>query len=154
MEYGNYGNRGYGGYNRSSYGGYSRAGYGSRYSVRYRQEQPISNQGNQRQQRKRSGAKIQIKDGAPLVSAWKKNKMGFYVLYARPYKNTKISESKNGKEWANLFVTITNRTTMETRNYSGLFDMDKQRLYIKELNMIVTKGGQGGYWGRHMGGNR
>lgn len=104
--------------------------------------------------KKRSGAKIQLKEGAPIVSAWKKNRMGFYVLYARPYKNTKVTTSQNGKEWANLFVTITNQTTMETRSYSGMFDMSRKRLYIKELNMIVTTGGNGGYWGKHLGGRR
>lgn len=149
--YGNYNNRyvnsyyyGYGNgnaYSRQRYGG---RGYSS-YNGVYRQN-------NLGQQKKRSGAKIQFKDGAPIVSAWKKNRMGFYVLYARPYKNTKVTTSQNGKEWANLFVTITNQTTMETRSYSGMFDMSRKRLYIKELNMIVTTGGSGGYWGKHLGG--
>lgn len=146
MSFNNYGysRQGYG-YNRQSSGYNRSSGYSNYQGGGYQQQQQV---------RKRSGAKIQFKDGAPIVSAWKKNRQGFYVLYARPYKNTKISESKNGKTWANLFVTITNRTTMEVRNYSGLFDMDKKRLYIKDLNMIVTTGGSGGYWGRHLGGRK
>ncbi|MFT4224340.1 hypothetical protein [Dysgonomonas sp.] len=139
MAYNNYNNSGgYGNYNRGGYGynNYRNSGYSRGY-------------GN-RQPRKRSGAKIKMMDGNPVISAWRKNKSGFYSLYARPYKGTKDRSSKNGKNWMNLFVTITNRTTMQTHNCSGLFDVDRRRLYIKDLNMIVTEGGQGGYFGTHI----
>lgn len=136
MAYNNY-NSGYNnGYNRS-YSNYSR---GNNRSYNNYNRQP----------RKRSGAKIKMMDGNPVISAWRKNKSGFYTLYARPYKGTKDRSSKNGKNWLNLFVTITNRTTMQTHNCSGLFDVDRRRLYIKDLNMIVTEGGQGGYFGTHI----
>lgn len=136
MAYNNY-NSGYNnGYNRS-YSNYSR---GNNRSYNNYNRQP----------RKRSGAKIKMMDGNPVISAWRKNKSGFYTLYARPYKGTKDRSSKNGKNWLNLFVTITNRTSMQTHNCSGLFDVDRRRLYIKDLNMIVTEGGQGGYFGTHI----
>lgn len=136
MAYNNY-NSGYNnGYNRS-YSNYSRGNNRSYNNYN-------------RQLRKRSGAKIKMMDGNPVISAWRKNKSGFYTLYARPYKGTKDRSSKNGKNWLNLFVTITNRTSMQTHNCSGLFDVDRRRLYIKDLNMIVTEGGQGGYFGTHI----
>lgn len=125
------------GYSRGS-GSYSR-GYNRSYGGGY-----------SRQPRKRSGAKIKIMEGNPIISAWRKNKSGFYVLYARPYKGTKDRASKNGRNWMNLFVTITNRTTMQAHNCSGLFDVDRRRLYIKDLNLIVTEGGAGGYFGTHI----
>lgn len=111
---------------------------------------------NPNQVRKRSGASFGILskgtyEGKPYVSAWKKNKMGFYVLYARPYEGTKIKENKDGsKRWMNLFVTIANRDTMQTVNTSGMYDVDAKRLYIKDYNQIVSRGGKGGYWGIHI----
>ncbi|MFV0402923.1 MAG: hypothetical protein ACK5KV_03020 [Bacteroides graminisolvens] len=90
-------------------------------------------------------------EGKPYVSAWKKDKRGFFVLYARPYEGTKVKENKLGtKDWMNLFVTITNRTTMQSYNCSGLLDMGSKRLYIKDLNQVVSRGGKGGYWGIHV----
>lgn len=132
-----------GGYNRTGYNrSYSRNGYSGGYNRGY-------NNGGSRA-RKRSGAKIKIMEGNPVISAWRKNKSGFYVLYARPYKGTKDSSSKNGRNWLNLFVTITNRTTMQAQNCSGLYDVDRRRLYIKDLNLIVSEAGQGGYFGTHI----
>lgn len=136
MAYNNY-NTGYNNSYNRSYSNYSR---GNNRSYNNYNRQP----------RKRSGAKIKMMDGNPVISAWRKNKSGFYTLYARPYKGTKDRSSKNGKNWMNLFVTITNRTSMQTHNCSGLFDVDRRRLYIKDLNMIVTEGGQGGYFGTHI----
>jgi len=105
------------------------------------------------QSRKRSGAKIKMIEGNPFISAWRKNKQGFYVLYARPYKGTKDIQSKSGKNWLNLFVTIVNRTTMQETKCSGMYDVDRRRLYIKEFNLIVSTNGAKGYFGRHLGGN-
>lgn len=136
-------------YNRSfgsNYGG----GFANN---RYQQRGNSYNNGYQQRTsapKKRSGAKFTEKDGAPIVSAWKKNSKGFYSLYARPCKSTKTTTSDNGKTWINLFVTITNQTTMDSRNTSGLYDPQRKRLYIKEFNQIVSTGGQGGYWGKHI----
>jgi len=100
---------------------------------------------------KRSGAKFKEIEGAHIVSAWKKDRSGFWTLYARPYSKSRIIESKNGKEWINLFVTMTNNTTKQVVKTSGLLDLNRKRLYLKDFNMIVTKNGDGGYWGRHLG---
>jgi hypothetical protein len=133
------------------YGNSQRAPYNLNYN-RYGNTGMRSYQGDQTA-RKRSGAKIKIIDGNPFVSAWRKNAKGFYALYARPYKGTKDISSKSGKNWLNLFVTITNRTTMQKQNCSGMYDVDRKRLYIKEFNQIVTLNGRGGYWGKHLGNN-
>lgn len=120
------------------------------------QNNPYARGGNNPNQiRKRSGATFGVikegdNKGKPYVSAWKKNKKGFYVLFARPYKKTRQTESSNGKRWQNLFVTITNRDTMQTVNTSGMYDVDAKRLYIKDYNQIVSRGGKGGYWGIHI----
>lgn len=110
-----------------------------------------NNNGYPKQPNKRSGAKFQVLEGANIVSAWRVQKGQMFSLYARPYKKTKRIESKNGKEWVNLFVTITNRSTLQVAKTSGLLDVQGKRLYIKEFNLIVTKGGRGGYFGRHLG---
>lgn len=129
----NNGYRSRGGYNRSYGGGNSyRGGFNA--------------------PRKRSGCKLCSKDGRIYLTAWRKNRSGFYTLFARDYKGTREITSQSGKVWYNLFVTITNRSTMEQRNYSGLYDASRKRLYIKDLNMIASvNGGQGGYWGQHIG---
>lgn len=107
-----------------------------------------------KQVRKRSGAKIKMIEGSPFISAWRKNRSGFYTLYARPCKNTKERKSENGKVWLNLFVTITNQTSMQTNNCSALYDVERRRLYLKDFNQIVTTNGSGGYWGVHISNKR
>lgn len=99
---------------------------------------------------KRSGAKFGEKDGVMYVNAWKRNKRGFFTLFAWPYKTSKIKESEKGKEWISLFVTITNRDTMQISYTTGLYDIQRKRLYLKDLNQIVTRNGDGGYWGKHI----
>ncbi|MGC3977855.1 MAG: hypothetical protein QM751_06215 [Paludibacteraceae bacterium] len=72
-------------------------------------------------------------------------------LYARPYKGSKISESKSGKRWINLFVTLTNKTNGTITKTSGLYDFDRKRLYIKDFNLIANPyAPNGGYFGKHI----
>lgn len=134
----------YDGAQARSYGG---NGYKRQASASYAQPQP---------KKKHSGAKFKkMEDGSVVVSGWRLNKERQMIsLYARPYKKTKVTESKNGTKWANLFVTITNQSTLQQTNCSGLLDVNGKRLYIKEYNLIATQGGRGGYFGRHLGGQR
>ena len=137
----NYQNRGYnrgGGYGSGSY---RNRGYQS---------------GGNRQSKKHSGCQLKtMEDGAPVISGWNYSRRGGMVhLYARPYKGTKKSTSKSGKSWMNLFVTITNTSTKVQSNYSGLFDVDSKKMYIKDLNMIANpKAPHGGYFGKHISKN-
>ena len=39
---------------------------------------------------------------------------------------------------------------MQQKNTSALLDVEGKRLYLKEYNLIVTTGGRGGYFGKHM----
>lgn len=130
------------GYNRSDNGYNQQGGYSPAYQPR--------NQYAQQRPKKRSGAKFQMINNAPIVSAWRVQKGQMYALYARPYKGTKTVESKNGKSWINLFVTVTNRSTMQITKTSGMLDVQNKRMYIKEFNLIVTNKGQGGYFGKHI----
>lgn len=100
---------------------------------------------------KRSGARFgTAKDtGKPFVSAWKKDSGGYHTLFAYPYKKSEKSISKSGKTWVSMFVTITNKRDMTQVRYSGMLDLNAKRLYIRDLNMIVTNT-NGGYWGRQI----
>ncbi len=132
-----YNNRNYNNYNN----GYNNNGYnGNGYN----------NPNPQRPYKKRSGCRVKImeKDGNPVVSAWKKGQSGFLSLYARCYKKSQIREFKDGRKYINLFVTITNKDTLQVTNTSGLFHFDTQKLYIPDLNLIANpRGGRGGYFG-------
>ncbi len=146
MAYNNYkygGGQPYGGYGNSQ-----RPPYNPSYN-RYGNSGMRSYQGVQ-QSRKKSGCKIQMMDGSPIISGWKVSKGQMITLYARPYKGSKETTSKNGKNWINLFVTLVNKTTMQETKTSGLFDLDKKKLYIKDFNLIATSNGQGGYFGKHI----
>ena len=126
---------------------YNNRGFSGNYSPNYNRQR-----GYNQAPKKKSGASFKnVEGGAIIVSAWRVSNRQLITLYARPYSKTQIIESKNGKKWANLFVTITNKTAMTSTNTSALLDIDKKRLYLKEFNMIVTNGGRGGYFGRHMG---
>jgi hypothetical protein len=107
------------------------------------------------QPKKHSGCTVtKTEKGDFLVSGWKLSKGQMISLYARPYKNTHITTSKEGKKWQNLFVTLVNKTTLQETKTSGLFDMDSKKLYIKSLNLIANpKGGRGGYFGKHISSN-
>ncbi len=123
--------------------GYHRPSYGNNYGGGHNYQQ-------QQQPKKKSGCKFTTKDGIIFVSAWKVQKGQLITMYARPYKNTKRVESKNGKEWLNYFVTITNKTTLQQTNTSAMFCPAEKRLFIKEFNLIATNGGRGGYFGKHI----
>ncbi|MGC3977843.1 MAG: hypothetical protein QM751_06155 [Paludibacteraceae bacterium] len=132
-------------YNGGASSGYSRAPYSRNYSPSYQQPRVP-------QPPKKSGCRVIMKDkDTPIVTGWKTSKNGMLSLYARPYKGTKLSTSKNGKEWLNLFVTVTNRRTMQKTNMSGLFNLANQKLYIKEYNLIANpRANRGGYFGKHI----
>lgn len=123
-----------------SYGRQPRRGYAYSGNGGYYRSRSTNN-------RKRSGAKIQEREGAVLVSAWRKNRYGFFVLYARPYKGTSEHKTQNGRKYLNLFVTIVNRSTGELTNMSGLYDVEKRKLRLPDLNQVVSNNGAGGYWG-------
>ena len=99
---------------------------------------------------KHSGAKFGEKNGTMYVNAWKKSKRGFLTLFAWPYNKSQVKESKSGKEWISMFVTIVNKDTLNVTRTSGMYDIQRKRLYLKEFNMIVTRNGAGGYWGKHI----
>ncbi len=106
--------------------------------------------------KKRSGCRIVMKDkNTPILFGWRKKYKGaFFTFYARPYEKSKITTSKTGKTWINLFVTITNRNTFEVVKTSGLFCFETQRMYLKELNIIANpKANDGGYFGKHISKN-
>jgi len=128
---------------------YRQAGYS--HTSNYNQ-----NQGGYQQQQKRvvkhSGCRLkQVEGGAYVVYGWKLSNGDMINMYARPYKGTKISTSKSGKRWANLFVTLTNTKTMVKTNCSGLFNLDTKKLYISDFNLIANpQASNGGYFGKHI----
>lgn len=131
------------------YGNSQRAPYNPGYD-RYNGSGMRSYSGAQ-QPRKRSGCKIRKVENGVIVSGWRVSRGQMFSLYARPFKGTKVIESKTGKKWANLFVTITNKTTLHVTNTSGLFDMQRERLYIKDHNLVANpRANNGGYFGKHI----
>jgi len=117
-----------------------------------------NNNNNQGGHVKKSGYSVMIKDGAPICSGWRKTRMGIQKLYARPWSKSREIVSKSKKRWVNLFVTLT--TDVGIINTSGMYNMDNQKLYIKDLNLVGSPKGGGqtssgkfsaGYFGKHMG---
>lgn len=109
---------------------------------------------NRPKPKKRSGCGMRKTENGVLIWGWRLSKGQMFSLYARPYKGTKIRESKSGKKWANLFVTITNKSTGVITNTSGLYDLNRERLYIKSLNQIANpRAPHGGYYGKHISKN-
>jgi hypothetical protein len=102
--------------------------------------------------RKHTGCSKKIMpDGAVILSGWKKSKSGYVKMYARPYSKSKVRTSKTGKEWMNVFVTLTNVSTMQVTKTSGLLDMSNHKLYISELNLVANPSApNGGYFGKHI----
>lgn len=134
---------------------FNRGSYNPQQARQFNGYAPAPYSANHQQPKKRSGAKFtKCEGGIVVVSAWKVSKGQMITMYARPYAKTKVTESKSGTKWANLFVTITNKTTMQITNCSGLLDVAGNRLYISDFNLIATKGGKGGYFGRHLGGQK
>jgi hypothetical protein len=130
-------------YRQSSYGQQSAArNYERNYERGYQNDRP----------KKHSGCSIkQNEDGTYCVSGWKLADGCMVKLYARPYKGTKITTSKSGKRWANLFVTLTNTNTLVKTNMSGLLNLDNKKLYISEMNLVANpKAPNGGYFGKQI----
>lgn len=101
---------------------------------------------------KHSGCGVRImEDGSPILFGWKLSGGDMVKLYARPCKSTKSSTSKSGKTWLNLFVTLTNQSTMQITKCSGLYNADNQKLYISDFNLIANpRAANGGYFGKHI----
>ena len=116
--------------------------YSRGYQSRFDNERP----------KKHSGCSIkQNEDGTYCVSGWKLADGCMIKLYARPYKGTKVTTSKSGKRWANLFVTLTNTNTLVKTNMSGLLNLDNKKLYIGEMNLVANpKAPNGGYFGKQI----
>lgn len=115
-------------------GQYQQRGFGNNYNGQY-QNRPMF---------KKSSYKCkQLADGAYVCSGFLKNKAGLWKLYARPYKGTNESTSKNGNKFLNLFVTLTNTTTFEERKTSGLLNLTNKKLIMKDLNLLGTPNGGG-----------
>ena len=83
------------------------------------------------------------------VYGWNYSKTrGMITAVASPYKKAKAVESRSGKTWISYVVKITNKTTLQTTFHNGMFDKATNRVYIKELNMIMSPARN--YFGRHI----
>jgi len=89
------------------------------------------------------------------VYGWNVSKeRGMISAVASPYKKAKVVESKSGKQWIAYVVKITNKRTLQTSFHNGMFDKSNNRVYIKDLNMVMSpSGGRGGYFGKHISNN-
>ena len=131
---GNWNNRGGGNWNNGGGGNWNNGG-GGNWNNR--------GGGNRPMYKKSSYKCKQLADGAYVCSGFLKNKAGLWKLYARPYKGTHESTSKNGNKFLNLFVTLTNTTTFEERKTSGLLNLTNKKLIMKDLNLLGTPNGGG-----------
>jgi len=126
-------------------------GYNSRsYSPSYNSGRGYGNAN--RVQKKHSGCKTKVVDGTVIVHGWNYSKSrGMMSFYARPYKGTREIKSASGRIWYNYFVTITCNKTLQTIKTSGLFDEKTNRVYIKDLNFVMSPSARnGGYCGTHI----
>lgn len=111
-----------------------------------------------REKKKRSGARFHNgKDGKPFITGWKydRNQGGIVSFIASPFKSkngeTKRTKSASGREWENWVIKIQKPMSKEEWVY-GLFDVQKRRVLIPELNLMLSpNGGKGGYTGKYMG---
>jgi len=101
---------------------------------------------------KHTGCKAIDVNGSIIVYGWNYSRRnGMVHFYARPYKGTKERTSKSGKVWLNYFVTMTNVSTKQKTNTSGLLDLSTKRVYIKEFNILMNPSSRrGGYCGKHI----
>ena len=134
-------------------GGYGVGGYSSSYNSGYSRSRGRNGYGFQGV-KKHSGCRSKtVGDGVTVVYGWNYSRSrGLIVAYARPYNKTVGSVSKTGKKWMNYFVTVTNRRTNQITKTSGMFDVSNNRVYLKELNLVMSPGKN--YFGRHLGGRR
>lgn len=124
------------------------------YNGGYNNSGNYNNNRNQGQpQKKHSGCrKGQDKKGNPYLIGWNASKTrGMISFIASPYSGTKEIKSKSGKTWQNWFVKITFKATGDIKNYSGMYNVSNNKLYIKDLNLVANPGApNGGYFGKHI----
>ena len=105
---------------------------------------------NDKKQKKHSGCRLrQLPDMKwPIIFGWMYKNGAIISLYATEYEKSHEKVSKTGKKWVNLFVRLTNKTTMHVEKMSGLMNLENHKLYIKDLNLIANpKAPNGGYFG-------
>jgi len=73
-----------------------------------------------------------------VIYGWNLSKGGFVSFVAVPYRDAKISESRNGNRFIGYYVTLTNKTTKAITNCSGLYNLTDGKLIIKELGMVAN----------------
>lgn len=127
----------------------SRDGYNRQsFSKGYRNWRPDWQ--GQQPAKKHSGAKFGYSNGEadrPYVRGWKFDKThGLRAFIAGPNKKTKRVTSKNGREWENWTCKAT--TPHGVQLFNALYDVQKKRVYINDLGIVMSpNGGTGGYTG-------
>lgn len=106
--------------------------------------------GRQMQQKKRSGASFGYAQGdadRPYIRGWKySRRVGLMKVIAGPNKKTKRSTSKNGRQWEGWTAKV--QTDFGTQLYNALYDVDKKRVFIQDLGLILNPSApNGGYCG-------
>ncbi|WP_162903357.1 hypothetical protein [Taibaiella koreensis] len=124
---------GYGRWRQSSGGGYNQ-------------------QYEQRQQKKRSGAKFGYSKGdntRPYVRGWRATRRyGLITYICGPNKGTHVTTSGSGRDWENWTCKITFGDG-NSRLCSCLYDRTSQKVVISELGIVINpKAANGGYCGR------
>lgn len=118
----------------------------------YRNGRNHSNNGNNnsRPQKKHSGSKFKTKkDGRIYVSGWNYSKQrGFITVYAVAYQKAKEVVSERGIHWIGCYVRVVYHKTGQVLETSSMIDLTNKRMTVKELNMIATTKGKGGYFGK------
>ena len=138
-------------YQRAHQGGYQRrSGFG------YDRPRRRSSEGSE--PRKSSGCKIKIdSDGNCFVNAWKKQRRSgdFLTLSVHYFAKSKfrVRTSDSGRQWVFVIGNVC-KNGVELIPITGLLDITNKRCYFRDHNMIATTKGQGGYWGKHLGGRR
>ena len=107
--------------------------------------------------KKRSGCRAQpvkTKAGREYICVYGWNfsqDRGLIEAIASPTKNAKVAVSQSGKEWIPYVVKVTNKRTLQVSFVNGMFEKSSKRVYLKDLNMVMSpSGGRGGYFGRHI----
>ncbi len=133
-------------YNRGFVSGSDRGGNSSYYRG------GGSYSGGMRSFRKRSGCSIKRADGGRVfLYGWRLSRGSFFSFTASETKKSKDFKSKSGKTWRTLLVVITNKSTFQKVFCSGLYDVQRERLYIKDYNLIANPSApNGGYFGQHL----
>lgn len=124
------------------YNNYQIGSYKPRYKTNNTPSWGYQNSGPQK---KRSGCRQSQKDNRIVITGWNKRRNGFYSLVAIENKK---SDTKSPR-WFKMTCQITNKTTMESRTYSALWDKERNRMVINQIGMVANPGknyfGKGGY---------